>query len=150
MKGLRETALNYLARREYSSHELAQKLQAKGYDSKEVADLVADLKAEKLLSNERFVEAYVNRRKAAGFGPQRIRMELQRYQLDDELIENCLSSNRHNWQQHLKKVWQKKFFRNGAVVENNQQKQMRFLMQRGFEAFSIKELQKEVNSLQQM
>ncbi len=66
-----------LARREHSGKELQAKLRAKGYPEELTGEVVAALTREGLASDERFAEALVNVRRARGYGPLRIRHELE-------------------------------------------------------------------------
>ena len=70
-------ALDFLARREHSEHELRQKLKSRDHDSDAVDAVLQQLKDERLQSDERFTESYVNHRFNAGSGPLKIRHELR-------------------------------------------------------------------------
>ncbi|WPL15987.1 Regulatory protein RecX [Thiorhodovibrio winogradskyi] len=84
---LRNRALRLLGRREHSRLELERKL--RGHDGPSPAiDLVLDeLEQEGLLHEDRFVEAYVSERFDKGFGPLRIRSELQTRGIGEALID---------------------------------------------------------------
>jgi len=137
---LRECALDLLARREHSQLELKQKLIAKGYAANDVEPLLAQLIQDSLQSDERYTEAYVRMRVAAGFGPRRIKMELQRRGISDSLIETHMSQSEEFWWQMLSSVWQKKYATKRILSAKAYAKELRFLTQRGFEPEQIHKL----------
>ena len=67
----RKRAMDLLARREYGCGELSRKLVQKGFASDLSAEVVAGLKSDGLVADERFVEAFVRSRISRGHGPQR-------------------------------------------------------------------------------
>ena len=73
----RAAALDSLSRRDHSSEELREKLRGKGYDHGIVEELIARLRAEKLLDDDRYLENFVAYHAARGQGPNRIRMDLR-------------------------------------------------------------------------
>jgi regulatory protein len=70
---VRNKAMDLLARREHSEHELRQKLKLREFDSDEITAAIDSLQRDNLLSDERFTESYVSQRFNAGFGPLKIR-----------------------------------------------------------------------------
>lgn len=86
---LRDRALRLLGRREHSRLELERKLSGRETPPSTIASVLDQLEQEGLLQEERFVETYVAERFDKGFGPLRIRAELQTRGIGDELI------NRH-------------------------------------------------------
>lgn len=140
MRSLREIALDYLARREHSCRELTTKLLAKGFTPDEVASTLDRLVQQGLQSDARFVENYINYRQQAGFGPHAIRRELQQKGIATDLIEEFLSRD-FTWYALMQQVWQKKF--SGKLATDHPKeyaRQVRFLLQRGFELEMIREL----------
>jgi len=85
-------ALRLLARREHSGQELGHKLHARGYAEADIAQLIEDLAERGLVNDQRIVETYVTERIRKGFGPLRIRHELHRRSLADDLIDGYLES----------------------------------------------------------
>ncbi|MDH3859297.1 MAG: recombination regulator RecX, partial [Gammaproteobacteria bacterium] len=82
---IRKTAMDLLARREHSEHELRQKLKARGHDADAIDEVLQGLKQDHLLSDARFTEAYVSHRFNAGVGPLKIRYELRQKGIADAL-----------------------------------------------------------------
>lgn len=138
----RERAIGLLARREHSRFELRQKLLARGYDDPELDALLTDLAAERLQSDERFVEAYVYSRISKGFGPLRIQAELRERGIDDELVHRFLDMNARDWFEQARQQWQKRF---GKVAKDFKEraKQARFLQGRGFPPQVIRQVLNE-------
>ncbi len=149
-------ALQWLAQREHSPHELRDKLlrlasrrQAANTDppdspdgmaalasadappispEAEVDALLMWLQARGYLSSERFVESRVNARQGR-YGNLRIRHELQQHglRLDDSTRQALQQSE----EQRAREVWQRKFGRAALDVPQRLQ-QLRFLAGRGF------------------
>ena len=129
--------MDYLARREHSELELARKLTGRGFDPELVEATLADLVAERLLSNTRFVEAFVHSRFQRGSGPQKIHAELRGRGVDEGLISDWLDACGKQWLDLVREVREKKF---GAAMPadfRERSRQMRFLQQRGFTSEQI-------------
>lgn len=131
---LRQRALDYLARREYSVAELGKKLQsvARQYelDADEIPEILADFQKRNWVSDSRFTEQILHARKAK-FGSARIAHELREKGVSDNLIVEALQDVKHDELENAKAVWRKKF----AAPPNSREewaKQARFLQSRGF------------------
>lgn len=155
---LRRSAMNLLARREHSRHELADKLRARYRQSKlavgdpvvddgavsgEVLDEMLDemlaqvldrLEADGLLSDARFAEAYVRSRTQRGFGPLSIRYDLRQRGIAAELIDEWVPDDNEFWLDHLDQILRRKY--DEAVLTSAEprmlQKIQRFVVSRGF------------------
>jgi len=134
---LRKIAMDCLARREHGEQELARKLGSRGFDADMVAIAVADLKADGLLSDTRFAEAFVNSRFQRGSGPQKIVAELRERGIDADLISLCVEAYGDQWRQRVREVRKKKFGADLPANFRERSRQMRFLQQRGFTAEQI-------------
>ena len=129
--------MDFLARREHSEVELRRKLATRGFDAELVETTLADLVADNLLSNARFVEAFVYSRFQKGSGPQKIHAELRERGIDDGLIDNGLAGYDPQWRARVRQVREKKF---GAHLPDDYKervRQMRFLQARGFTSEQI-------------
>ena len=134
--------MTWLARREYSRHEVYEKLQSKGC-SEAIAQAVADgLVAEGYLSDERFVESLVRVRRGRGYGPLRIRLELQEKGIAAEVIEAAIDARNRDWLTELKRVRRKKFGNSLPATYAERARQARFLQSRGFSTDQIFEVLK--------
>ncbi len=142
MKSLREQAMDFLARREHSRYELKRKLLAKNFLVTEVDELLACLTEEGLQSDERYAETYVRSRTTAGFGPRRIEYELQQRGVAHPLITQFVALGDSKWWSILTTLWQRKFSDSPISDHKMYAKQLRFLLQRGFEPKQIHQLLK--------
>ena len=136
---LRLSAMNFLAIREHSQQELKNKLNKKFPDKlEEIKQLLSQLTAENLLSDERFTEVFIRSRMNKGYGPVKISYELAVKGISKTIIAYNLSLNDENWIEAMQKAWGKRF---SGVDTNNKQdtiKQFRYLYQRGFNSDQIK------------
>jgi regulatory protein len=135
------TAVRLLGRREHSCRELHQKLQARDFDPHIIAEVVAELQADNLQSDERFAESYVRSKAGRGVGPVRLRQELREHQIDDATIHRYLQDQQ--WRQLAAEVRQKRF--GPALPESFEERarQMRFLQYRGFDSEQINSAMKQ-------
>lgn len=143
MNLLHDKAIELLARREHSQQELKQKLLQRGFLLDEIECAINHLAESGLQSDQRFMETYVNKRVAAGYGPKQIAAELRQRGILD-LPEIIKDESNIYWQDLLKRVWQKKF----ASLPNTPKeyaKQMNFLLYRGFNAYPIQKLLQNEN-----
>lgn len=134
---IEDWALRMLASREHSRFELARKLSAKGSEP-DMVDAVLDRLVETGALNEaRFAEAYVSERVRKGFGPLRIRAELQAKGLSDALIEAHLSQE-EGWEVRLATLHDRRFGRAAPGDRAEYARRGRYLEQRGFPAEMIR------------
>lgn len=131
-KSVREAAMDYLSRREHTTHELAQKLLNKEYETEEVHEALEKLSAEGLLSDERFVEAFVYHRMHRGSGPFKIHAELRQKGVSDAMIAEFLDERDSAWLNIAQEVRVKKFGPAFPSDIKEKARQARFLQQRGF------------------
>jgi len=127
---LRERALGFLSRREYSRLELKRKLAPHAEDEQEVEKLLADFAARGWLSETRFTEQIVHARRSK-YGAQRIVHELKEKGVSAEAVAAILPELRESELERARTVWTKKF---GVQPQDAREraKQMRFMMSRGF------------------
>ena len=133
---LRRAAMDYLARREHSFFELAEKLGKKFLDTDgELLTEVLDvLRAENLQSDERFTESYVRYRKSRGFGYLHIRGDLSARRVSEELINEHLLVDDGLWQITADELVVKKLRNQVPLVFGSKlhRKLTKFLESRGF------------------
>ena len=138
---VRRAAMNLLARREQSFHELLQKLTQK-YPELDTSDIILPalerLRDENLQSDERFVEAYVRYRRIRGVGPLKIEMELRQKGVNDNLVSAAVHAQEIDWAEHCREALEKKFIPAELSDQKLRLKCYRFLSQRGFEGEQIK------------
>lgn len=134
----RRAALDLLARREHSRDELRRRLAAREFSGEEIEATLEQLAREGLLSDARFVEAFVTAHVRRGQGPVRIRAELQRRGVAADIIARQLEQPAHDWAGMAREVRRRRF---GAAQPSDlreQARQRRFLEYRGFTAEQIR------------
>jgi len=135
---VRTAAYALLAGRDFSRHELTERLLRKGYGAGVVAESVQNLVAEGLLRDERYVELFVIQRASRGHGPVRIRMDLRERGVDGELIEQALDSTEVDWVRTAREARRRKFGVSPPGDYHERAKQARFLQYRGFSSDQIR------------
>jgi len=137
---IRNKAMDLLARREHSEQELRQKLKTREYDTDAIDEILQVLKEDRLQSDERFTESYVNHRFNAGVGPLKIRYELRQKGVSDRLIDEFLEPLSDQWDELMTRQRVRKY---GAAIPDDyasRMKQARFLQNRGFSPESVMRL----------
>jgi regulatory protein len=82
------TALQYLADRQRTTHEVRQKLRRSGVADQVTEQVIARLQARGALNDTAYAHAYLTSRLASrGYGPQRLRRELQQRGIGRALVE---------------------------------------------------------------
>lgn len=147
--GVRNTALNLLARREHSALELSNKLKKRGFSGSEIDSIIDKLIQENLLSDRRFAEAYIHARSSKGFGPLRIESELKERGVKESIINELLDINDDTWLEVLENLYHRKYLHKSQqagelapVDYKDKAKQIRFLQYRGFSLEKIHEVVK--------
>ncbi|MGH1462907.1 MAG: regulatory protein RecX [Neptuniibacter sp.] len=143
-KELWNKAVNYLSRREHSRQELSVKLRST--DAERVDTVLDSLEESGFLSNRRFTESFVRMRVGQGHGLKRIRFDLQRKGIKDELLAEILDQLEIDWYELAVKLYERKY---SAFLDESdykeKSKRMRFMSQRGF---SIDEIQHAISCVQ--
>ena len=137
---VRNKAMDLLARREHSAHELRQKLKSREFDLDEIAAAIDSLQRDKLLSDERFAESYVNQRFNAGVGPLKIRYELRQKGVSESLTDEFLAAYADRWDGLMQQQRIRKYGEAIPGDYNERMKQARFLQNRGFSPESVMRL----------
>ncbi|MHA6129010.1 regulatory protein [Pseudomonas mohnii] len=129
---VRRTAMDLLARREHGRVELTRKLRQRGALPEMIETALDRLTEEGLLSESRYLESFVAYRARSGYGPLRIREELNQRGLQRSDIELALRESGIDWQERLADTWQRKFSGHLPIDNRERAKQGRFLAYRGF------------------
>ncbi|MDX1571551.1 MAG: regulatory protein RecX [Xanthomonadales bacterium] len=129
----RDRALGWLARREYAREELAARLRRSGYSSEDVERTLSELADAGLQSDDRYAESRIRARFNQGYGPIRIRLELQRFEVDESIIRRHLGSDEFDWFLSARKVLLKKYPRPPGEWKDKARR-LRYLASRGFDA----------------
>ena len=136
---LKARALRLLSRREYSRHELAQKLvrlSSQADDSppadleEQIAQVLNDFEARGWLSDERYAQALV-RRRSQRYGLRRVADELQRAGIEPSMISELSHELSSSEFERAQALWTRKF---GEISLDPKEraKQYRFLVSKGF------------------
>ncbi|HYG31774.1 MAG TPA: recombination regulator RecX [Methylophilaceae bacterium] len=135
---LRERALGFLSRREYSYKELEQKLRGYAEEQDDVPALLEDFKKRGWLSEERYTEQIVHARKGK-FGSLRVAHELREHGVAEELISKAVAEVKTDEVANARAIHRKKY---KAPPANREEwaKQARFLQSRGFGFDVIKQV----------
>lgn len=134
MSSLRQQALKFLARREHSRFELAQKLAKQG-SHEEIAAVLDTLEQTGLLSDARTAAAYLSSH-AARFGATKLRSTLRAKGIAAELIDASLAQAAAgdalpSEEARALEIWRRKY-REVPLDAREWAKQARFLQSRGF------------------
>lgn len=131
-----------LSMREHSVKELTDKLKAKPVkknhapaklvDVDLVYAVIEELVESLYLSDERFTESYVRSRSNRGFGPVKIRTELNAKGISNILVEEHLKLNAAHWFDHAQAQYHKKYGDSPVSDYNTWSKRARFMQSRGF------------------
>lgn len=135
---LKGRALRLLSMREHSRAELVQKLSRNLEEGDDLEAVLAWLTAQNFLSEERAAEAIVHRQ-ASRYGAARVRQEMQRKGVPDELIRANVERMQDSEQERAHAVWERKF---GTLPATPQEraKQMRFMASRGFSGSALQRI----------
>lgn len=136
---LKARGVRLLAVREHSVQELRRKLRrARTSDSADDADIEAvleDLQRDGLLSEERFVEAFVRSRLGRGQGPAKIRAGLMERGVARELVDDALDQPDQDaefWRERARTAQTRRFGAGPPTDRADWAKRARFLSARGF------------------
>jgi regulatory protein len=152
---LRRRAMDLLARREHTRHELSNKLTAAFHKSDQavcpelLSEVLDKLEQDKLLSDSRFTESYVNGRMSRGYGPLYIRHKLREKQVDDGLLNHNLGQLDHEqWIEQLSVLIRRRVgdAELPAWGSKEHAKLQRFILSRGFTAAQWREVEKRFRS----
>ncbi len=127
-----------LAGRDFSRHELTERLLRKGYGAAVVEQAVASIVQEGFLQEDRFAEQFVSQRARRGHGPVRVRMGLREKGVEAEAIDNALGTTATDWIQAAREARRRKFGLEPPADLRERAKQARFLQYRGFSSDQIR------------
>ena len=144
---LRRAAMDCLARREHSQHELKTKLTRKFPDLSPavVLAVLSRLTAEGLQSDERYTESRIRYRLERGFGYHHIRNDLISKGVDPYLVDQMLHPDDDCWLLKARELIEKKMFLKEGLPHRilvfagpEHKKLARFLEARGFSQRDIR------------
>ena len=124
-------AVALLARRDFACGELGEKLRERGFDAQMIQELIATLRARRVLDDERYAGNFVRYHSARGQGPVRIRRDLEALGVESELIEAALEQV-PDWAALARTVRVRRFGPKAPELWREKGRQARFLQYRGF------------------
>ncbi len=128
--------MNALSRREHSEKEIYLKF-VNLVNSKDILlEEILKLKEEGLISNQRYAEAYIRSRFHSGFGPVRIKYELEKKGVIKTIIKTAFQETDLDWDDKLKSELKKKYESND-MKNLNINKISKFFLYRGFDLEKI-------------
>ena len=136
-----QRALDLLVRREHSRPELARKLRARGVPAEEARAAVAQMAESGWQDDARFACSLARSRIAGGYGPLRIRVELESHGLDAAAIgaafEALAETGDDDWATRARELVRRRF---GADLDAPpvRRKAQDFLLRRGFEGDCVR------------
>ena len=130
-------AIALLARRDFASGELRQKLGSQGYDATVATAVVADLIEGRALDDARYAENYVAYHSGRGHGPVRIGADLRSMGVAADLIQAALATG-PDWRELARAIRIRKFGAEPPEEWTEKTRQARFLQYRGFSSDHIR------------
>lgn len=137
----RDTAIQLLARREYSRAELARKLRQKPFDDDDINACLEALIEQGVQSDARMAESFVRSRIARGQGVIRIRGELRQRGVDQDTVTEALAAVEEresvDWFELARDTLERRFSSPGDTPKERARRE-RFLAARGFDFEQIR------------
>jgi regulatory protein len=124
-------AVALLARRDYSSAGLAQRLVSQGFEAATVQQVLEELIERRYLDDERYAAQYVSYHAARGHGPRRIDRDLTAEGLGEALIASALGTIA-DWAALARELRIRRFGLAAPASWQDKARQARFLLYRGF------------------
>jgi len=128
-----QKALGLLVRREHSRKELKRKLTQREVEPEEADSALERLGEQGFQDDARFAVALVRTRASAGFGPQRIRIELGGHGVTSEEIDAALEACEADWTANARAALGRRYSQALASDPVARRKAAEFLFRRGFE-----------------
>ncbi|MDH3001659.1 recombination regulator RecX [Chelonobacter oris] len=126
--------LTLLARRDYSAMEIRYKMAEKAFSAEDIEQVLLHCQQQGWQSDRRFCESYLSSRSRKGYGPTRIRQELQQKGIENPLIHEQLQQCDLDWFALAETTFHKKYpeMTGREWTPALQQKAWRFMLSRGF------------------
>jgi regulatory protein len=133
----RLAAMAQLARRDFATGELRQKLEFQGFRREVAETVVAELVEERALNDSRYAENYVAYNAGRGQGPLRIAADLKALGVPSDLVDAALAAG-PDWRVLAREVRTRKFGAEPPEEWAEKTRQARFLQYRGFSSDHIR------------
>jgi regulatory protein len=136
-RAVRGAAVTLLARRDYPSSALRERLQRQGFEPSRITEVLAELVAEHAIDDARYARNYVAYHSDRGHGPVRISADLRALGLPAELIDTALAGG-PDWRSLARRARVRKFGSEKPGSWSERARQARFLQYRGFSSDHIR------------
>ncbi len=127
-----EICIRLLTRREHSQKELQDKLALRGFGRSQTQSVIDKLAQQNWQSDQRFAESYARHRIKNGFGPIKIKYDIQQLGIENIDLDTVLHDLANDWFEILEQVYRKKYTEKSSLTYAERIKRSRFLLQRGF------------------
>lgn len=138
----KKVAVDLLSRREHCRLELKQKLLQRGFSSELIIQTIAYCLENQWLNEANYARIFVRQRALKGYGPSRIRQELQQCELGETDVMAAFNELEQeaevDWFESAKWVREKRFGSSWPNDFKQQKKQQAYLYRRGFNTEQIR------------
>jgi len=132
-----QRALGLLVRREHSRRELERKLTARGVEQAEATRAVDLMREQGWQDDTRFAISLARSRAGGGYGPLRIRQELEMHQLDpgavDAAFEALAEEGEDDWPGRARALVERRYGALEDADRTRRHKAAEHLLRRGFD-----------------
>ena len=132
-----QRALGLLVRREHSRRELERKLAARGVEKGEAAQAIELMREQGWQDDVRFAVSLARSRAGGGYGPLRIRQELEMHQLDpgaaDAAFEALAEDGDDDWAGRARALVERRYGSLEEADRARRHKAAEHLLRRGFD-----------------
>ncbi|MGO3408684.1 recombination regulator RecX [Marinomonas sp.] len=125
-------ALILLGGREHAVKEIQSKLKQRGHSAEDITTTIQSLIEMNYLNDQRFAEMFVRSRINKPLGALRIKQELMRKGIKEELANQAIQNSDADWFELAKELKERKFGDGQTKDFKEKAKQMRYLQYRGF------------------
>ena len=129
----RQVAVSLLAGRDYSRHQIKQKLEAKGFEGSEIETVLDACEQSGYIDDKRFAQSLLRSHIYKGHGPIRIKQAMKLKGLNADLVTQTINESDCDWFELAKQKAQKKYADKPVVDYKDKAKRIRFLMGQGFD-----------------
>ncbi len=118
VKEIKVTALNYLARREYSRLELFRKLSQKYSSGDNIQQVLDELQDQGYQSDDRFTESFIRSKVNIGDGPFKIKIALRERGVCESTVLSVFDRQKIDWLAVAERVKNKRFASISANIDS--------------------------------
>lgn len=137
-KALKNRALYWVSKRDYSLHDFYQKLDKVCEIDEMKHSLVEEFVRQGWLNEERYISAFVRSKIAAGLGLFRIKNDIKSHGVKPEKVVELTEHLEVDWFAQALSTYQRKYGNRPADDFKEQNKRFRYMQYRGFSVDEIK------------